>query len=336
MKIRLNSQLRKLRLSKGQTQEQLANYLGVTVQAVSKWERGEGYPDIATLPYIAEFFGTSIDTLLGFDEYHKETQLQHYISKADILIQEGSIKECVLLWRNALRELPNDPTVMHNLAFALRREDITKHSTEIIELSTKILENASLSGHYFGAINNLCHAYISEGRIEDAKAIAAKAGRYHGTENQLLLHILDGPDAVGISQANIVSLADLIATNAAMMLHKGSFSTEEQLHIIRQILDIFRVIYDSGDFGFYHCRMSDWHLRAAKLYAKAEDIPNTNIHLKEAREHAQKFDDLHPEKHTSIIVNQLLIDRGVSNTKQMEKIEAALSHPLFDVVRSRL
>lgn len=336
MEIKLNSQLRKLRLSKGQTQEQLANYLGVTVQAVSKWERGEGYPDIATLPYIAEFFDTSIDALLGFDEYHKKTLVQKYIAKADVLIQEGKSRECVLLWRNALCELPNDPTVMHNLAFALRRDGITEHSTEIIELSTKILDHASLSGHYFGAINNLCHAYIYEGRIEDAKAIAAKAGRYHGTENQLLLHILEGQDAVTVSQSNIVTLVELIATNAAMMLHKGSFNAEEQLHIIHQILDLFRLIYDNGDFGFYHCRMSDWHLRAAKLYAKAEDIPNANIHLREARNHAQKFDNLRTEKHTSIIVNQLPIDRGVITMKQLDKIEAALSDPMFDAVRNRL
>lgn len=50
MDIALSTRLRELRSLKKNTQEQLAGHLGVTAQAVSKWERGEGYPDIAMLP----------------------------------------------------------------------------------------------------------------------------------------------------------------------------------------------------------------------------------------------------------------------------------------------
>lgn len=49
----------------GMTQEQLAAKLGVTPQAVSKWENDQSCPDIATLPILAEIFGVSIDALLG-------------------------------------------------------------------------------------------------------------------------------------------------------------------------------------------------------------------------------------------------------------------------------
>ena len=51
----------------GLTQEGLANHLGVTNQAVSKWESGQSCPDIALLPAIADLFGISIDELFGRD-----------------------------------------------------------------------------------------------------------------------------------------------------------------------------------------------------------------------------------------------------------------------------
>ena len=49
----------------GMTQDQLAERLGVTAQAVSKWENDQSCPDIATLPKLAEIFSTTTDSLLG-------------------------------------------------------------------------------------------------------------------------------------------------------------------------------------------------------------------------------------------------------------------------------
>ena len=56
----------KLRKAKGVTQEELARYVGVSAQAVSKWENG-GVPDTELLPKIADFFEISVDVLFGRD-----------------------------------------------------------------------------------------------------------------------------------------------------------------------------------------------------------------------------------------------------------------------------
>ncbi|MGN0534424.1 MAG: helix-turn-helix transcriptional regulator [Eubacterium sp.] len=72
MDIYFGENLKKLRKEQNLTQEALADFLGVTFQAVSKWERGDGYPDIATLPIISSFFGVSLDDLLGVDKVQRE------------------------------------------------------------------------------------------------------------------------------------------------------------------------------------------------------------------------------------------------------------------------
>ncbi|MCK8060211.1 MULTISPECIES: helix-turn-helix domain-containing protein [unclassified Fusibacter] len=54
------------RRAKGVTQEQLAEYIGVSKASVSKWEKGHSYPDITFLPQLASYFDISIDDLMGY------------------------------------------------------------------------------------------------------------------------------------------------------------------------------------------------------------------------------------------------------------------------------
>ena len=55
------------RKEKGITQDELANYIGVSKASVSKWETGQSYPDITFLPQLAAYFNISIDDLMGYE-----------------------------------------------------------------------------------------------------------------------------------------------------------------------------------------------------------------------------------------------------------------------------
>lgn len=75
MNMNIGNKIRELRKQKGITQDQLASALGVSPQAVSKWEMCGGYPDVATLPVIAGYFGVSMDTLFNYDAEKLEEKI---------------------------------------------------------------------------------------------------------------------------------------------------------------------------------------------------------------------------------------------------------------------
>ena len=78
MELKIAERLRKYRKDKDMTQDALAQALGVSPQSVSKWECGDGYPDITFLPTIANYFEISIDELMGNDEIGQEADIDAF------------------------------------------------------------------------------------------------------------------------------------------------------------------------------------------------------------------------------------------------------------------
>lgn len=72
--ITIGNRISSLRKEKGITQEEIAEKLGVTPQAVSKWENDISYPDILLLPQIAQMLGVTVDELLSGNS-EKETRI---------------------------------------------------------------------------------------------------------------------------------------------------------------------------------------------------------------------------------------------------------------------
>ena len=81
MNLEFGKNLKRLRHQKDLTQDELAQKLSLSVQAISRYETGAAYPDIEMLPVIAGFFGVTVDKLLGISSEASERRMDEYATE---------------------------------------------------------------------------------------------------------------------------------------------------------------------------------------------------------------------------------------------------------------
>lgn len=105
--MEIGNQIKSLRSQRGITQETLADKLGVSAQAVSKWERGSATPDIQLLPAISAFFGVSIDELFALSDDTRMERIRNMLSDERVLNPDTVEREREFLLEKGRREPKN-------------------------------------------------------------------------------------------------------------------------------------------------------------------------------------------------------------------------------------
>lgn len=150
--MNIGRNIRILRQQQKLTQEQLADQLGVSYQAVSKWETNANTPDIALLPAIAEVFGVPIDTLFNLDT---PAGLDSLLPRED----DGVIRVIQMRGRKILavtpRMSPDDPAI--EIAFPRNCNDRTQYFK--VEVQGHVIADGSINGDV------VCHQSVEAGQI---------------------------------------------------------------------------------------------------------------------------------------------------------------------------
>ena len=178
MNIKIGAIIKKLRAENNITQETLATAIGVTPQAISRWESEGGYPDIELLPALADFFSVSTDELLGYKASEREQELAGIKKELERLAEVGTIEERVVYARNAFARYPNDYELRDHLAVCLyfvweetHEEALFK---EIESLLGSVANECTDENTRYDAINTLIILY---GEVKQPEKAREWAGR---------------------------------------------------------------------------------------------------------------------------------------------------------------
>ncbi len=109
--------IKKLRKSRGFTQEELALRIGVTYQAISKWENGSGMPDISLIVPLASVFDVSTDVLFGVDRTAEQEEARKIIATANDIQEYGKLDTYLNAYDiliDGLKKYPNNLMLMNH------------------------------------------------------------------------------------------------------------------------------------------------------------------------------------------------------------------------------
>lgn len=167
----LSENLKKYRILKNLTQEDIAQYLGITPQSVSKWERGESYPDITFLPALANILETSIDLLIGMNTIRSKETRYNIHKKATEFQRRGDYNSAEKVYRDALLIYPNKSGMILGLAGVLALQGKSEESVELMERGLPLSINEKQKSTIRAT---LCFLYLKCGKTDKANALASE------------------------------------------------------------------------------------------------------------------------------------------------------------------
>ena len=277
MQIDLGSRIRQLRLRDGKTQEVLARALGVTAQAVSRWEAGGSYPDMNLIPPIAHYFGVTIDELFGYTN-ERDGMINSLVDRLQQRKWKQDTAANVALARNALVEFPGNERLMVCLASALYADgycrlgeyhltdgdgfdvyDTERHkgypqwqeAAALYEKALQTLEDGELRRV---AVGELTQLYANMGQYEKSRAMAEAAPGIYSTKEYMRICGCDGKDRVRAYGEAILSM---VHASAALMVQdvmaaKHNMTVPEKIQSLRGAIGLFHEVCPDGNYGEHH------------------------------------------------------------------------------------
>ena len=315
MNLKIGAIIKKLRAENNITQETLATAIGVTPQAISRWESEGGYPDIELLPALADFFSVSTDELLGYKLSEREQELANIKKEMERLSEVGSVEERVAYARNAFAHYPNDYEIRDHLAVCLYFVWEETHDEalfkEIESLLGSVANECNDENTRYDAINTLITLYGEVKQSEKAKEwvnrltpmkyrreAALSSGIGDGNTKFYIQDEIDKlTDALGLAIRNLVLNEDI---------PNDPTTWDSKIEMLRVSNQLYLMIY-GDDLMFHHNRISFNHWLISTYQMSLGKIEDAMESLEKMCDHAVSYDISYQNDHgkhfTSFLVD---------------------------------
>ena len=344
LEIAIGEKIKSLRKKREITQEQLAEYLNISFQSVSKWECGDAYPDVTMLPKIALFFGVTTDELLCIDKLKEQEEVEKYIKRKVEFLSIGHTKEAIAEMREANAKYPGNFKIMYELAYAIQTDAYTvidseyQHNAwkEIVSIGEKIRTECRDDNIRQDIIEVMTYAYKHLSEKEKAiKLIKENLSRLWISRERMLELVLEGDDLIRQRQQNLLIFTELCSWE--MWYLSENFVPEDRLVVIENIIKINSMIFVDGNYGYYHIEMSNFYINAMNIYLNLGNTEKALENLKSAADHVFAFDNLKPfTPYTAALINKTIYGNLVTNQKgnQSFNLLKKLDEERYDVIRN--
>ncbi len=320
MEVKIGEKLRELRKRDGRTQEEVAAALGVSNQAVSKWESMNGYPDLETIPALANYFGVTIDSLFGY-EGEREARIRAVCDEADAhLNRQGDQSECLALLRRAAQEFPANPDILVRLGYALHmqgwkvyggrsytdadhpnatpdtaynlRNEYWEEAKAVFE---RVLGMELKTADRETVIPILLNIYSERGETDEAEKLALTMPSLRNGREALLSMVWDDK----VEQHNgecLLTLLDLLHSHLiGATAGRTDIPESETARLLRAVIKLYEDLIPDGNFLYCHAQLSELYTFLAhsqRLDARLNDNPDCEDAMESVRkalDHEEAF-----------------------------------------------
>lgn len=304
--MKIGEKIKHLRRERELTQEILAEFLGVTAQSVSKWERGENCPDISMLPAIAAFFGITTDELLDVNSEERKSKIKAYIDEYNDLRMKNSPYVFSRISK-AVREFPGDYDLLVRYLEILIYEksgadsDSEKIIDEVESIYDRILRFCTddqiriqakrLVCMYY---NTLGHTTGNEKYVVKKMAIADEMPNMINSKEYIrtVINLPEDEHFSACRNALGCELLLMLGTVNNLIHYNNKFSAEYKIQAIEKAIGVLKLIYEDGNYGVCYRSYVFMLGELAKIYYEIGNREKTLKYLKNCAEEARRHDSL--------------------------------------------
>lgn len=265
--MNIGNKIKELRKQRGITQEQLANSIGISFQAISKWENNIALPDITLAPILASYFGVSMDVLFDFNLIEVRQKALD-IAKESWKYRCSDPEKARSILEEGLKQYPDNDILLNNLLYVIGCEE---EPDEILKIASKIIDVTGDEGLKYDACRFMAYAYKAKNDLESARKAIDMIPEIYFSNLSEKAQVLTGEErweaACKEAGCSLRNLIDMYAIIAECFVEKGEL--QDALTKCEQSIKVLDALGSGKNW--------DWaRNRSSKMIAEIQNKLNEN------------------------------------------------------------